>query len=885
MKLKDKILANKFKAIYAKDNSHPIVNMQLYVKMGSGWESDEQEGFTHLLEHLVFKSTKKYPNSSIMSKASSLGAYINAYTDYDTTCFYISLPRYKTAKGIELLSQLAISANFSDEDFESEKKVVIEELKQYQKDKEEYFIEQIPRLYFKESPYNKPIIGSITALKKCKADEIRQFYKQYYVPENCFLCVTGDIEFYRIHKTVEKYFSEWTCNNENKTKLQYHIAQYSKTNNVQYDNNLRHLIYEHFPQKMKSKYLAFVFPEYSDKQEESLQQTLLTRILFLGNNSILHKRLFLKDKLIYDMKVHSYSGVNSGICILLISLRKQNYAYRVIETIFEEITKFMTGKSGKEELDNSRTVLEYSYYYSFEYIESLNNCLSYEEIIGDYKEIFNWLYKIRKISIHNLRDLAKELFSPDKLMVVSAGKTSLRKEKIEELFKLNLNDNYNSTAERNPAIIGEIDKGKSKNYANLKISHTMLKKNRHMEHILPNGIKLFINNSSQKDLCGISLALKSSQLYENQSQLGLNQLTSSMLLYGNKSMEYVDFLSYCSNNGISFSVSCSKENTKIRAKCFSDKLVESLSCISDTLYKPTFPLEHFYNVKNTYISNIERATDFPETMALYSWKQLLFGMNSNLLGKDGQIETLSKFEQEDCVKWHQDHLINSKASLVITGDLDFDKTIKACENIFTLGKHPQENDLSIIADINPSEQRKKLIRNGSDQSIIFVGGFSCPYAETEERMALLVLSQILGGDLNSRLLKELREKRGIAYSIGFNFDSLMHTGYFNAYTIVDKSFEDKALEVIHKIFSTIRERGVNLKEINTSKQYIKGLSYFEEEGVLSQAQTLSSLFLENKDYDYYQKRDQRIKMVTKDQIQLIADKYFRPEQLYTLTYS
>lgn len=113
----------------------------------------------------------------------------------------------------------------------------------------------------------------------------------------------------------------------------------------------------------------------------------------------------------------------------------------------------------------------------------------------------------------------------------------------------------------------------------------------------------------------------------------------------------------------------------------------------------------------------------------------------------------------------------------------------------------------------------------------------------------------------------------------------MHTGYFNAYTIVDKSFEDKALEVIHKIFSTIRERGVNLKEINTSKQYIKGLSYFEEEGVLSQAQTLSSLFLENKDYDYYQKRDQRIKMVTKDQIQLIADKYFRPEQLYTLTYS
>ncbi|HPY95611.1 MAG TPA: pitrilysin family protein [Candidatus Cloacimonadota bacterium] len=883
MRIKHFILDNGLKVICAKDDSHPIVNLQLHIKVGSNWESDEEEGFSHLLEHLVFKSTSKYPSNKIVEKASDIGAYINAYTENDSTCFHLSLPSNKISKGLEILSQLIIYSNFTEEDFMSEKGVVIEELKQYKNDKEDYFAEQIPRLYFKNSPYSKPIIGSLKALKKSTAEQLRLFYKKYYSPQNCFISIAGDINFADTKRRIEKYFTDWYSDEQHSLSLAKHIKKYSSTAPQGYNEELNHSIYTHFQQKMKGYYLAFAFPEYSERSKYAITQTLLTKIFTTGNNSILYKRLFIKEKLVDDIKVYSYSGILNGLCYILIFPRKMEYANAIIKIFFEEIQSLLSKKITMDELEHHCKELEYSYYYSFEYMEELNNNLAYEEIIYEYQEFFNYINNIKRVKPSDLMALAKDVFRLDRIMIASSGKKPLDINQIQDILQT-YKQNCTPQEINNDLFIEH-----SKSLTQVKTISTHIKKTNNksdfFEHVLPNGISLFMKKVAQKDVCGISLALKSSQLYENHAQLGLNQLSSTMLLYGNKKMKYNEFLEYCINHGILFSVSCSKENTKLKLKCFSNHLYESLDLLSNVLYQPTFPKEHFKNVKRAITNNIQRYSDYPETMAIYSWKQLLFGMHSNLLGKDGQVETLRTFSVDDCIEWHKNHLINCKANLVITGNLDFDKTIQVCNEVFVKGNHLNENPHSIISDISPAKQKHKVVKNGADQSIIYIGGFSCLYAETQERSALLILSQIVGGDLNSRLFKELREKRGIAYSIGFDFDSLAHTGYFRAYAVVDKMYEDVALDVIYEVLYTIRQRGVSLKEFNSAKQYIRGLSFLEEEGVLSQAQILSALFLENKDYEYYLNREQRLKMISKDNLQVIAEKYFKPELLYTLVYN
>ena len=115
-------LENGFKIIFSSDNSNPLVCLQLYVRMGSAWEKKEEAGYSHFTEHLVFKSTQKFPQNSIMERVTFLGGSINAYTEYDTTCFYITLPSSFTKESIDILSELAIHANFSKEEFTFEKK-------------------------------------------------------------------------------------------------------------------------------------------------------------------------------------------------------------------------------------------------------------------------------------------------------------------------------------------------------------------------------------------------------------------------------------------------------------------------------------------------------------------------------------------------------------------------------------------------------------------------------------------------------------------------------------------------------------------------------------------------------------------------------------------
>ena len=152
MKISDTVLKNGFKIITARDISNPIISMQLHVKMGSAWESEKEAGFSHLTEHLVFKSTSKFPDNEIYERITFLGGHINAYTEYDSTCYFITLPTKFAEEGLEILAELVRNANFNDDEFEFERKVVIEELKQIQNDPEEWFLEKIAQEYFKENP-------------------------------------------------------------------------------------------------------------------------------------------------------------------------------------------------------------------------------------------------------------------------------------------------------------------------------------------------------------------------------------------------------------------------------------------------------------------------------------------------------------------------------------------------------------------------------------------------------------------------------------------------------------------------------------------------------------------------------------------------------------
>jgi len=834
MKVTSKKFKNEFKVITARDNSNPLVCLQLYVRNGSAWEERSEAGYSHLTEHLVFKSTKAYPENAIMNRVTNLGGSLNAYTEFDSTCFYVTLPSKFTKEGIEILSELAINANFSNEEFNSEKKVVIEELKQFKNEPEDSFIEDIAAGYFTKNPYKKPIIGNMNSLKKAKPDSLRDFYKKYYVPNNCFLIVAGDINGNELDKVIEKHFSNWKP-----SKL---IVRKRMSNN--------------FPSKPEIKYLpkdisnmiAFVIPDLAETDPDSYALSLATKAFAIGKNSRLYTRLFTNEKLIDGVHVHSLSGINDGASVIVIMPKKKADLTKISKIFLEELEQFFLHGMSDIELEDNKKELIYFYRYAFEYMESFASSLGSEEILSNYKKFFEYPEMIRNITSNDIKRIIKSYFSKEHLHIYCTGKDKVNENVLSKLLK---------------------EKNKSKNIIEQSFFETRL----------TNGMKILLKKVTGKPTVGISLSYEVSQLNETEKNLGINYLTSTLLLYGNEKRNYQQFLNYCTSNGINFGISPQSETTLLSVKCFKEMLPASVEILSDVVLQPTFPVEHFNNIKITTKSNLDRVKDYPQHRSTLLFKEMVFGKQSNLNNRSGSKTSLQNITLKQIREWYRRHYQPENMSLSIVGDFNFDEALRLCEANFAFNKNHYTRSIQ-KAIINSSKAKYKLTNKGMDQAIINIGGFACNAKERVKNTAFHILSQIIGGESDSILFTELREKRGLAYSVDFSFSSVRSTGFWVASAVVDKANKDEAVKVIRDVLKDIMTNGISPKELETTKNFIRGQRVMEQESVLSLAQTLSILESLGLGYSYYLKRDERLDSIDVKMLHELASEYFKEEDQF-----
>ncbi len=837
MNVISKTLNNKFKIILAKDNSNPLVCLQLYVRIGSVWERREEAGYSHFTEHLVFKSTEKFPQNSIMERVTYLGGSINAYTEYDTTCFYITLPSKFVLEGIEILTELTRHANYSKQEFESEKKVVIEELKQFKNDPEEYFLEQIAKNYFKKNPYRFPIIGNKESLINATYLRLKRFYKKYYSSNNCFLIASGDFEESKLMNAVNSHFGNWKPNKIEKIKK----------------------VAEDYPEKPKiisieknisNDILAFVLPDLAETNPDSYPLSLAMKAFAIGKNSHVYTRLFDNEKLIDSIKVHSLSGINSGASIILVMPKKNADLTKICKIILEELEQFYRFGINEIELKDHKKELIFFYRYAFEYVESLAASLGCEEILTGYENLFKYPDIIESINNSKLNQIISKYFKKDHLYIFHYGNRKFDKTEIKK--RLNL-----------------VDKKISK----------ITQKKEFYETRLDNGMKVLLKQVYGKPTIGISLSYEVSQLNELKKNRGLNLLTSGLMLYGNEKRNYQQFLNYCTSNGINFGITPQSETTSIKLKCFKEMLPMSLELLSEVTLTPVFPADFFHNLQQIYSSNLDRVKDYPNHYAAKLWKEMIFGKQSNIIDRTGSKTSIKKISLKQIRNWYKNFYHPENMSLSIVGDFNFEEVLRSFENLFV--SNIKKGKISIQKPIiESSKNKKKRTFKKMDQSVINIGGFGCTAMETPKNTAFHVLAQIIGGDTNSILFNELREKRGLAYFVEFSFHSIRSLGFWVASAIVDKKRESEAVNMIHTVLHDIKKNGIQTRDLEKTKNYIRGQRLMEEESMLNQAHTLSVLESIGFGYEYYLKWEERLNKVNLKALQKIAEEYFNESEYF-----
>ena len=280
-------LKNGLKVIVIENKRAPVVAQMIWYNFGSGVEENGKSGLAHFMEHLMFKGTKKFPDSYYSNFISRIGGSENAFTSYDYTAYYQVFPKYELEKIMQMESDRMINLTLSKENVEIEKKVILEErFQRVESDPSAKLDESMRTVLFPNHYYGRPIIGWKHEIENLSFDDVIEFYKKYYVPNNATLVLSGDVDFERVKKLTKKYF-----------------GKRRKGNALIYENvvdpNIETSVtvgMKHSTVKQNIWKKFYRVNSYKNSIKDSLALEIGLRILASGSSSVLYENLVNKKK-------------------------------------------------------------------------------------------------------------------------------------------------------------------------------------------------------------------------------------------------------------------------------------------------------------------------------------------------------------------------------------------------------------------------------------------------------------------------------------------------------------------------------------------------------------------------------------------------------------
>ena len=398
---KSTTLENGLRLIVVENPRAPVVAQMMWYNFGSNIEQRGKSGLAHFMEHLMFKGTKKFPNSYYSDYLSKIGGSENAFTSYDYTAYYQIFPSQHLEKIIELEADRMNNLTLTKKNVEIEKKVILEErFQRIESDPSAQLDESMRTVLFPNDYYGRPIIGWKHEIENLSYDDVIDFYKENYKPNNAILILSGDIKFKNAKKIVNKYYK--SIKSSQKIKLnKLNNPDLKTSTNVELSNeNVKQQIWKRI-YRTKS---------YNDSMTQSIALDLGMKILAGGTSSLLYEE-FVNKKKIFSMVGGFFQGLTKGngyIYFYAIPNKKVEQS-----EISDLLDKFIV-QAIDEGISEEKLILEKKKYY-FDSIYGMDGILKPAEIIGEaltiglsLDDIENWNDKLDEINLEMVKKELKE---------------------------------------------------------------------------------------------------------------------------------------------------------------------------------------------------------------------------------------------------------------------------------------------------------------------------------------------------------------------------------------------------------------------------------------------------------------------------------------------
>lgn len=400
------ILNNQMQVLVVPNHKLPIVNHLLLYNVGSVDDPVTKSGLAHFLEHMLFKSTNKFKEGEFASAVNSLGGYLNAFTGYDYTGYFEVIPKDALPLIMEMEAERMVGLRLKEDEVAREREVILEERRLRTENNPNALLnEQMRAALYLNHLYGRPNIGWMHEIKTLSQDDIVDFYKKYYTPNNALLVISGDITLDDAKSLAQKYYGNITISHSQNERFIPSEPNHIAERKVIIKNNL-----------INSNSLSRVYLSFNNQHDNNLYHEIKLEILsvILGGNNIsrLYKSLVKHKKYATEVAsvVHKMHH-DAGIFYIFIKNNHLIKNEKIERQLDEEINILTTKGVTQEELDLAKDILKKEIFFEQENIN--NTALIYAlTYLKSYPldSITNLQKYLDKIKLEDINNLAKELF-------------------------------------------------------------------------------------------------------------------------------------------------------------------------------------------------------------------------------------------------------------------------------------------------------------------------------------------------------------------------------------------------------------------------------------------------------------------------------------------
>lgn len=812
------ILDNGLKILVKEMPAAPVVAVNIWIHVGSRNEKTGEEGFSHLIEHMMFKGTASYPVGQLDREIKKLGASSNAFTASDYTCYHVLGARDHFNRLMELQAEAVLNSSFVPDEFQRELAVVLEEMRMDKDDPESLVYNQTKETAYKVHPYRHPIVGYESNLASSTRDQVYGFYKKYYVPGNMAVVIVGDVKASEVIETVKRLMGSAPA-----------AAVPDQTAPVEppQDGRREARLYG----DVQQAYVNLAWHAPGIKNPDNFVMDIITTMMGHGRSSRLYKTLVEEERLASDLSASYFTSGDPSLFIISAQLPQSNirkFTERAI-TLMEELKN---ASIPGEEFDKVKQQLIASTIFGKETAESQASNYGHYITLGFLNEADRYLDRIRDVTLEDLARVAKSTFNDKSLSVVS--------------YEPPL-----ASAAAKPELL-----------------------------TLENGLRLILRENHSSPIVALTIQVDAGGLREGKNEAGLANLTAASLLKGTKKRTASEIAELFESMGTSISCQAQKSYVTLKMQTLSEKFQPSLKLLMEILGEAEFPEEELKKEQEKALEAIKAQEDDLFYYTYYKSLASLFPNSPLGYSNIGTSEHLGKIKRSEVQDFFRKHYCASGMVVSIVGDIFPTETKDRLVNVFSNLDKGSQNPVKDIPALEgkafPIEVTGKKNR---EQAQVLVAWRTFPRKDSHGP-AMDVLKNILSGSMSSRLFTNLRDRDSLAYSVWATQVGTVNTGYFFATLSTKVGRVDEARTRLIEELEKIRKEGFTDEEFNDAKTYIIGQHALNLVDNQSLAETLGSDEFFGLGYDYFLKYPEAVKAVTQDQVKEVAEQFLLGSNKY-----